>query len=274
MAQYISKVLLKKFLRQLLIKMIKNILQFSKKIVLASILFFGTNIALSAKGMPDEYYKIKDIQKQKKYFFNYMYMLIEKENLRILKERELVKSVLFSNILSINFDSPRFQKFLEIKNKYKIKKLFTPTDYLKRIDIIPSSMALAQAAVESGWGKSRFIKEANNIFGHWTYNPRIGLLPQNREIGATHFIRIFQSLTASISAYALNLNRNFAYKDFRENRYLFRLKDEKLNGLLLSQTMLNYSGIAHEYLKILQNVIETNNLTNYDTKFNTNLNSK
>ena len=253
--------------------MLISFLRNSRKILLATCILLTSQISF-AKGMPKEYYEIKDTNESKKYFFEYMYKRIEKENIKILSERNFVKSILNSNILSLNFSSERFKKLLKIKRKYRIKNVFTYEEYEKKIDIIPPSQALAQAAVESGWGKSRFMKEANNIFGHWTYNPRIGMLPEQREIGATHFIRIFKTLQNSISAYMLNLNRNNAYKQFRKKRYELRKSGIKPDGLTLSQTMLNYSGIAHEYLDILQSVIKTNNLTNYDTKFYTKINTQ
>ena len=128
-------------------------------------------------------------------------------------------------------------------------------------------MALAQAAVESAWGRSRFVKEANNIFGHWTYNSQIGMIPRNRDLGATHFIRIFQSLKESVTAYMLNLNRNLAYKSFQEKRFELKKTAQKIDGLELSQTVLNYSGIAQDYLKILKDIIVLNNLQDYDNRF-------
>lgn len=229
------------------------------------LLLGSTNI--QAKGLPSEYYVIKDIKKSKKYFFEYLYTLIKNENLNILQERNLVLTLLNSNILTIDMNSPTFAKLLEIKKKYRIKKLFSKEEYLSKIDFVPPSMALAQAAVESGWGKSRFIKEANNIFGHWTYNPKIGMMPEQRDEDATHFIRIFKNLQHSISAYMLNLNRNRAYKEFQVKREQEREKSNELNGLTLSQTMLNYSGIGHDYLGILRNVITKNKLEAYDKKF-------
>ena len=229
-------------------------------------LFFNTSIF--AKGMPSEYYNIKSSKQSKQYFFDYINTLVQKENSKILEERAFVKSMLSSNILNINYNSYEFLQLLELKKKYRVKNLFSMNEYLIKINIVPASMALAQAAVESGWGKSRFTKEANNIFGHWTYNPKIGMMPEQRDEGATHFIRIFKNLQASISAYMLNLNRNRAYKEFQNKRYNLSIKNENLSGLILSQTMLKYSGIGEEYLKILKTMIESNALLNYDNKLN------
>ena len=240
------------------------------------ILFLSSLFAVNSfsKGMPIEYYEIKTVKESKKYFFEYIYKLIENENIKILNERTFVKNILSSNILNINMNSKEFSKLLEIKKRYRIKKIYDLNEYMKKIDIVPPSMALAQAAVESGWGKSRFIKEANNIFGHWTYNPEIGMIPKQRDEGANHFIRIFKTLQDSISAYILNLNRNRAYKLFQNTRLEERKKNKNPSGLVLSNTMINYSGIGEEYLIILEDMIVKNKLTNYDKRFYQNLNTK
>jgi Bax protein len=224
-----------------------------------------------AKGMPKEYLKIKNTKQSKEYFFNYVYKLVTKGNLEILKERAFVKNLLSSPSLKLDKDSKEFKKLSKLKKKYRVKKLYDLKSHLAKIDVVPPSMALAQAAVESGWGKSRFTKQANNVFGHWTYNPKIGMLPKQRKTGAKHFIRIFKTLQASIDAYMLNLNRNNAYKSFHKKRYSLRTKNLNPSGLILSQTMLKYSGIGKEYLKILRVVIKKNKLEKYDDKFYTSI---
>lgn len=245
----------------------KHLLSSSKRAIVGFCLIGIFQVQIVAKGFPSEYYEIEDTDKAKKYFVEYLYKMISKENISIIQEREFVQNYLSFNILKIDFDSPSFYRFLQIKQKYKIKNIYTLQEYLKKIDIIPPSLAIAQAAIESGWGKSRFIKEANNIFGHWTDNSKIGLIPKRRRIGASHFVRVFSNLEESITAYMLNLNRNFAYKAFQEKRYEQRLNEQKLDGLMLSQTMLNYSGIAQDYLKILKDIILLNNLQNFDKEF-------
>jgi len=222
---------------------------------------------LFSKGMPKEYFEIKDRKKSKEYFFEYIYELSKNENKKILQERNFVKTILSSNILHIDTNSQSFLRLLEIKKKYRVKKLYDLTSYMKKIDTIPPALALAQAAVESGWGRSRFVKIANNIFGHWTYNPNIGIVPEQRDEDAKHLIRVFKSLQGSISAYMLNLNRNSAYKEFQEKRYQISLDNKQNIGLELSQTIVNYSGIGKEYLSILKMVIENNKLEQYDKRF-------
>lgn len=218
-------------------------------------------------GLPAEYYEISSTTKSKKYFFNYMYKLIEKENLSIFNERKIVLEFANQTILNWNFSSPNFRKYQSILKKYRVSYLYDVKELLRRVDIVPPSQALAQAAVESGWGKSRFIKEANNIFGHWTYTPENGLMPLKRDEDATHFIRIFKSLQASVKAYMFNLNTNTAYHEFQEKRVELRRENKPLSGRILSQTMLKYSGIGHNYLEILDSVITNNGLERFDTKF-------
>lgn len=238
-----------------------------KKLVISFCLLGSLQSEILAKGLPSEYYEIEDINEAKAYFVEYLYNMILKENNSIKEERRFVENYLSSNILNIDFDSKSFYKLLQIKQKYKIKNIYSIQEYLKKIDIVPPSLAIAQAAIESGWGKSRFIKEANNIFGHWTENPNFGIIPRKRRLGSSHFVRVFGNLEESITAYMLNLNRNFAYKSFQEKRYEQGLNKQNPDGLSLSQTMLNYSGIAQDYLKILKDIILLNDLQNYDKKF-------
>jgi len=128
-----------------------------------------------------------------------------------------------------------------------------------RAKSIPPSLALAQAAIESGWGKSYFVKEANNIFGQWTYKGN-GIIPRGREPGQTHKIKIFNSMQDSISGYMDNLNSHRAYKNFRE----LRRNKSNFNGLDAASTMINYSGIGQKYIIMLQKMIKREGWIKYD----------
>jgi len=128
-------------------------------------------------------------------------------------------------------------------------------------------LALAQAAIESGWGKSRFVKEANNIFGHWEYSNK-GLAPKSKydHITIDYSIKIFPTLEDSIKAYMLNLNRNLAYKKFRELREKFHSQNKVYTGLDAADTMINYSQKKEEYVKLLKHMIKSNGWEKYDFK--------
>ena len=205
--------------------------------------------------------------KKQNYFFDYLYPHIEKANKNILKERAFIISL---KNKEIDEESKEFFELTKLAKKYAVLNPYDFDKLLKKVDIIPPSQALAQAAVESGWGMSRFVKLGNNLFGHWTYG-KVGIKPLKRDPNAKHLVRIFKSFEDSISAYMLNLNRTKAYFQFRNKRIELRNKEKKLTGLVLSQTMINYSQIRERYLKILKNVIKKNNLQKYDEMFFKNL---
>ncbi len=232
------------------------------------ILFIILSISLNATGLPPSYYKIKNTKQKTVTFFNYLYPMIVESNNNILKERKFVKTYLTQDITQIDKTSIDHQKLLDLATKYKIKTkdLYNINKYLKKIDTVPPSMALAQAAVESNWGTSRFTKEANNIFGQWTYKGK-GIVPKRRKSGHTHKIKLYDSLEASIEGYMELLNKGTAYKKFRNLRQYYRKKSTIPSGLALSQTMIHYSGIGKKYLKILRIMIRKHHLKRYDMQY-------
>lgn len=219
-----------------------------------------------ATGFPSNYYKIKNTDLQKRTFFEILYPMVMQANHKILIERNFIENYFAKDNPTFDKKSKEHQKLSNLARKYKIKDIYNKEEYLEKIDIVPVSMTLAQAAVESGWGKSRFTKEANNIFGHWTYSEH-GLVPKSRAQGKTHKIKIYESLQASIEGYMRNLNRTEAYKEFRNLRAKYRDLGINPKGLPLSQTMHNYSGIGTEYLRILKLMISKNQLAQYDQRF-------
>ena len=236
------------------------------KILLKTLLFVSvfTLIVNADTKFKKSYYNLH-ITKQKEYFFSFFSKEIELENRKILEEREFIKSLNKNKNLDKN--SEKYKRLKKLQTKYKIQDIYNYSRFLERVDIIPPSMALAQAATESGWGKSRFFKEANNIFGHWTYNAKIGMKPLRRPEGQKHFIRIFPSLQDSIAAYMLNLNRTAAYYEFRLKRKQQKTTNNFIDGMKLSSTMHKYSGIGHDYISILKSIIRKNKLITYDIKF-------
>jgi Bax protein len=136
-------------------------------------------------------------------------------------------------------------------------------DILSHVDVIPPSLALAQAAVESGWGTSRFAQEANALFGQYTWNDD-GLVPLARDAGKTHRVRAFDYLVDAVKAYAINLNSNPAYKTFRKLRARMRTDDRAPDGYALAQTLDRYSARGDAYVKELCLTIRANDLRALD----------
>ena len=140
---------------------------------------------------------------------------------------------------------------------------------LKRVDIIPASLPLAQAANETGWGTSRFAKEANNYFGIWTYEAEQGLKPRNRESDKKHFVRKFTSPAASVKFYMNLLNTHPAYKELRNIRYSLRQERQKISGVKLAQGLEKYSAKGNEYIKLITLLITQNQWAQLDTDLQT-----
>lgn len=238
------------------------------KLLFIVALFFSQALLYSA-GLPSSYYQMDDNAKQKEEFIRYMKGLVDKSNEEIRKDREFITGF-FTKAVPDAFRGLNQQNvgyLIALRNKYEVENLFDRDEYYKRIDVIPVSLAIAQAALESGWGKSRFAREANNLFGHWTYSG-VGLMPQNRAPGKTHMIRIFSSLQKSVNGYMLNLNTNIAYEDFRNRRLKARNEGKNYTGMEAAKTMIHYSELKGEYIKMVQEMIEQNNLAIYDSRQN------
>ena len=137
-------------------------------------------------------------------------------------------------------------------------------ELLRRVDAVPPSLALAQAAFESGWGTSRFAQEANAVFGQWTYEPSQGLAPAEATEDTRHYVRAFEGLPASVAGYLLNLNTHFAYASFRNRRKIMRDQIGDLDPFGLANTLLYYSETRGEYVAAIRLIIERNHLTDYD----------
>ena len=136
-----------------------------------------------------------------------------------------------------------------------------PKTLLEKIAPLPVALIIAQAAVESGWGTSRFAREGNALFGQWTWEPGAGIVPEAREEGKNHAVKSYSRLIDSVWDYANNLNTHRAYADFREARAK-RLKAGKpLRALPLIETLEEYSERGAAYLDLLQGIIERNGLS-------------
>ena len=131
------------------------------------------------------------------------------------------------------------------------------------MDEIPVSLALAQAAKETGWGTSRFAQEGNALFGQWTWSGE-GLKPKDAEKDQGHKVMKFNVLQASVRAYQRNLNTHSSYKDFRQERAKLRDKGQPLDSIVLSQFLNKYAETGNQYVEVLQKIIKQNNLKDFD----------
>ena len=131
------------------------------------------------------------------------------------------------------------------------------------MDEIPVSLAIAQAAKETGWGTSRFALEGNALFGQWTWSGE-GLKPKDSDKNTGHKVMRFNVLQASVRAYQRNLNTHSSYKDFRQARAELRDAGRNLDSLILSRFLDNYAETGEKYVQVLQQIIKQNNLKDFD----------
>ena len=207
---------------------------------------------------PKDLDELQNTRLKKETFIKIVLPLIVAENERILADRKKLKRVLKKKQTSDLEKQWLRQKLLE----YKVKK-GNMNELISRIDIIPTSIALAQAAKESGWGTSRFALEGNAIFGQWTWSDN-GIAPLNRESNKNHKILKFPILRASVKAYQNNLNTHKSYTNFRNKRTTLREKNKDISGLELTETLKNYAQTGSEYIKILNQIIRQNRLTDFE----------
>ena len=207
---------------------------------------------------PKDLNEIESVRLKKETFIKIVLPLIVAENEKILADRKKLKLISKKKLTTDLEKQWLRQKLLE----YKVKK-GNIKELIARIDTIPTSIALAQAAKESGWGTSRFALEGNAIFGQWTWTGQ-GIAPLDRESNKKHKILKFPILRASVKAYQNNLNTHKSYIKFREKRLSIREKNQTVKGLDLTDTLNNYAQTGSEYIKILNQIIKQNRLYDFE----------
>ena len=208
--------------------------------------------------LPTEIKMIENTKKRKELFIQIVLPLILQENNNI----KLDRLRLFAIINKSNNTNAE-KKWLDKKYKqYGVpsKDLLT----LKiRMDEIPVSLALAQAAKETGWGTSRFAQEGNALFGQWTWSGE-GLKPKEAERNEGHKVMKFNILQASVRAYQRNINTHSTYKEFRLARAQLRDLGKPLDSIVLSEYLDEYAETGNQYVEVLKKIINQNNLKDFD----------
>lgn len=219
---------------------------------------------LFASGFGKSYYDL-DMEQKRQVFFKKMNEMFDKSFENIEQERAFVDAF-FKKEVKGGFrtsNQKNLEKLIELKDKYRIKNLFDFSEYEKKIAPIPKSMGIAQALVESATGTSRFAREANNLFGEWTWGDK-GLVPNKRKPNKKHKVKIFDSLQDSVDSYVLNLNRNFAYADFREARYKDMKEGKQIKGFKAIKSLHAYSELRGDYIELITKIMTKYNLEKYD----------
>ena len=208
--------------------------------------------------LPEEIKKIENSNKRKDLFIQIVLPLIIKENNFIKLDRKKLFSILNKSKNSRsekNWLSSKFKQYGVINKDVSTLKI--------RMDEIPISMTIAQAAKETGWGTSRFAQEGNALFGQWTWSGE-GIKPAGADSNTTHKVMKFKVLQASVKAYQRNLNTHSSYRNFRSARAELRDDKKKLDSLILTEYLDKYAETGKVYVKILQQIIRQNKLTDFD----------
>ncbi|KZX86210.1 hypothetical protein A3715_16540 [Oleiphilus sp. HI0009] len=196
----------------------------------------------------------KNVKEKKDAFFSYFLPIVEQENVRLEKLRS-------------DIQTEKSQTELEqLAKKYRLEissPITAPEkeQLLSRIDQIPSSLVLAQAAIESAWGTSRFATQGNNYFGQWCFTKGCGLVPSARNDGAIHEVRVFDSPTDSVHAYFRNINSHPTYAQLRDLRAQARANGEPIHGCVLAEGLSRYSERGQHYIDEIRQMIRVNKLT-------------
>ena len=223
----------------------------------------GTVPRLFVTSLPRDMRKIRAVKKKKELFFKSVLPLVLHVNEQIRADRARLISVRNMKFNDKKFSAADQLWLAALADRYKADR-GDLSELTRRMDIIPPSLALAQAAEESGWGTSRFVIEGNALFGQWTVEGDLGIVPARRDADRSHKIKAFKTLLDAVRAYARNLNTHPAYRQFRLERAGFRQEGTFLDGLALSSSLLNYSERGADYVESLRSLIRGNRLQKLD----------
>ena len=210
-----------------------------------------------------------EVDQSKLEFLDRLKPLVIKENRRLQALRTEVTKLIQRLDKGETLPKKARRRLLSLAKQYRvdgnpIEQEEAQVDLLDRIDIIPLSLALAQAATESAWGQSRFAREGNNLFGIWTYDESQGLVPKQRAKGKTHLVRKFETLDDSLRYYMHTLNSHPAYAELRRIRSEKRRAGIEPQGTELAEGLEKYSAKGKKYIELIQRVIQQNDLALLD----------
>ena len=209
---------------------------------------------------PKDFNLVSSTEDKKSLFIKSLLPLIIKENNKITYINRNIKKIQNSKFEYISKSDALWLKRQYMNYKVESHNI---NDLLIKVDVIPVSIALAQAAIESGWGTSRFVIEGNALFGQWSWFKGSGIVPEKRDTEKTYEIKSFDNLGDSVASYMKNLNSNINYEEFRMARNSFRINKSSINPIELIELLSNYAENT-EYSKILKKIIIKNNLKDFD----------
>ena len=234
-----------------------------------AVLVWSVGVGITDRGPGTEplppFHEIEQVSVKKERFFEYLTPVIRAENERIRAQRARLLEIVAAYR---DGDEPGWldRRFLDdLAAEYRLDTeeldLAQTLDRLvARVDVIPRSLVLVQAAKESGWGSSRFARRANNLFGQWCFEPGCGVVPRNRPEGRNHEVQSFDTVRDAVASYVRNLNTHRSYAELREVRAKLRAEDAPLSGVRLATGLERYSERGEVYVREVQSMIRQNEL--------------
>lgn len=215
--------------------------------------------------VPVDISRIRETDVRKSMFFKTVLPLVLQVNEQILQDRQRLWNINVAKRAGAPIEAVDRLWLVVMAERYGTRRGDVDA-LLKRHDIVPPSLALAQAATESAWGTSRFVKEGNAIFGQYTFvDDHSGLVPSDRQDGKTHRIKAFNSLYDSVASYVNNLNTHQAYSEFRTLRAEMRARGQNLDGRRLATTLHRYSERGEDYVADIHAIMSGNALVLLDS---------
>ncbi|MEE2761546.1 MAG: glucosaminidase domain-containing protein [Pseudomonadota bacterium] len=213
--------------------------------------------------LPSDIVRIRQPEMRKSFFFKMVLPLVLRVNDSIALDRRRLLPLLAAIRDSKNLRAEDRLWLAAKLDQYGVRRAGL-AELARRIDTVPPSLAMAQAAEESGWGTSRFVREGNALFGQWTFESAGGLVPRDRDVGKVHKVKAFQNLTQAVGAYVANLNTHRAYRGFRAERARMRAAGRELDGEKLARTLVSYSERGRAYVDSIRRIIRINRLRQLD----------
>lgn len=211
--------------------------------------------------LPD-FAAIRDIATKKKRFFDFIQPAVAKQNQQLLQTRQKLEYWLEQITLEIGISEAEQSELAQLVKQYRVNKhsstLQQIDELLERVDIIPESLVLVQAANESAWGTSRFARIGLNFFGIWCYKPKCGMVPNGRNVGAKHEVAAFDSIDDAVKGYFNNINTHNAYMVFRSIRSQLRAHNQPLDAEILATGLLPYSERGAHYVLDITDMLRHN----------------
>ena len=209
-----------------------------------------------------------DVKEKKQAFFDFLHPIIIEQNQFIRAQRTEVKQLKTQFEAEGSLSQEHTQLLMAYAEAYHIEEqpvsdeLFTLL--LRRVDVIPPSLAMAQAAIESGWGTSRFAQQGNNLFGHWCFSKGCGFVPAARDGDKSHEVAKFDTVNEAVRKYMRNLNAYHPYVPMRDIRLNHRKTQAPITGTALAKGLIDYSELKEQYIFKVDRMIKQNKLTQYD----------